>query len=158
MGLLRSGVGEMRRKFRRVLLRRKITAAAASHALQLRALGKRAAESGETGPASADLLATLAETQAKGEHLSSQRTALDEKTRSLEAERDADAARFKQLDEGVFARKSPLGGGLAARQKPAARIQREGDDNRRGKEGLQQERRSMEKALRKPASAESGVA
>jgi len=157
MGLLGSGFAEMGRKFRRVLLRRKIRAAAATHALRLRALGKRAAESGETGPAGADLLAALAETQAKDESLSSQRAALDEKIRVTEAQRDADAARFKQLDEGVFARKSPLDAELAAQQKTAARIQRERDDNRRTQEKLQQERRSMEEALRKPASAESGA-
>jgi predicted nucleic acid-binding Zn-ribbon protein len=131
MSLLQLGFREIGRKFQRLRLGRRIKAAGKERTDALRALGRRAAEAGVTGVASEGLKAGLAETEAKDRQLASRLNALDEQKKALEAQRDADSARFDALEKEVMARKSPVDAELAAQQKTATRHQRDSEDVRR---------------------------
>ena len=119
MSVLQQGFREIRRKFRRAGLARQIKAAGRVRADALRALGRRAIEAGATDTASEDLRARLAATQAKDEQLTSRLGSLDESTKKVEQQRDADTARSMALEQEVMVRKGPLDAELAAQQKSA---------------------------------------
>jgi hypothetical protein len=157
MSLLQLGFREIGRKFQRLSLGRRIKAAGKERTDALRALGRRAAEAGVTGAASEGLKAGLAETEAKDRQLASRLNALDDQKKALEAQRDADSARFDALEKEVMARKSPVDAELAAQQKTATRHQRDSEDVRRRLNQANQERHSLEQALQQPAS-QSGPA
>lgn len=131
MGLLRSGFGEINRKLQRLVLGRQIKVAQRAYARELRNLGRRAAEAGITDAADEALRAALADTDARERDLGAKLGTLEEEIRKLEAQRDADAARFKSLADEVIARKSPLDAELATQQKAAARNRHEGDQVKR---------------------------
>lgn len=150
MSLLQQGFREIARKFRRLALSRRIKAAGRVRADALRALGKRAVETGITGPASEGLMAGLAETEVRDRQLASRLASLSDQTKTLEQKRDADTARFDALDKEVMTRKSPVDAELAAQQKTATRNQRETDEVRRRLAQGHQERQSLELALRRP--------
>ena len=151
MSLLQQGFGEIGRKLRRVALGRRIKGAARARATALRALGRRAFETGTTGPASGELIARLAGTQERDRQLASQQNSLDENAKRLEQQRDADEARYTALEREVQVRKGPLDAELAAQQKAAAQSRQQIDDTGRRLAHAQKERQSLETALRRPA-------
>lgn len=155
MSLLQLGFREIGRKFQRLRLGQRIKAAGNERTDALRALGRRAAEAGVTGAANEGLKAGLAETEAKDRQLASRLNALDDKKKALEAQRDADSARFDAMEKEVMARKSPVDAELAAQQKTATRHQRDSEDVRRRLNQANQERQSLEQALQQPASQSS---
>ncbi len=151
MSLLQLGFREIGRKYQRLRLKRGIKAAARAHSDALRVLGRRAAETGVTAPASAALLASLAEIKESNRQLASRLDALGEKKTALEAQGAADTSRFETLEKEVKARKDPVDAELAAQQKTASRNQRDIDATRRRLNQAQQEQQSLEQKLQKPA-------
>ncbi len=126
-GVLREGIREIGRKWRRTQLRRRIAAADRERIERLRALGQRAWESRTPGSAADELADRITSAEAQEKEVASRLSALDEQKKTLEARRQAEGSRFASLEEEVQKQKAPVDADLAARRATLGQAQREAD-------------------------------
>jgi hypothetical protein len=158
-GVIRNGLREIGRKFKRVGLRRRIAAADRARDDKLVALGRRAWESKVAVPAADDVAQRIAgavtQRAAVGERLSS----LDQQRKEHEDKKQAETRRFDDMEKEVRGRKAPVDADLAGRRAAQSRAQGDLDTAKRRLDAIAASRRSLETPppADRPASAQPPV-